>query len=106
MSQKYVCNGDSCVLVDTIKPKTTSTLPTPNPKDQWTIYGTESCSYCTKAKDLLKSKKKSYVYIDVNDYVDGRKTLIAMTKGHKTVPAIYMKDQFIGGYTDLCKLEI
>ena len=81
-------------------------LPLPDPSIGWIIYGTKSCSYCNRAKSLLDERKQEYVYIDVGNYPNGRNSLITMANGYRTVPVIYHNGQFIGGYTDLCKLKM
>ena len=108
MSQfNYVCNGDSCTIsVNESTNSSTNRLPSVNPSDDWTIYGTSTCSYCTKAKEYLRSLKQKFTFIDVSNYSDGRKSLQNMANGYRTVPVIYKKAQFIGGYTDLCNLKL
>lgn len=106
MSKKYVCDGDACWLEDDGKPSVglTDKLPIPDPSVEWIIYGTDYCSYCNRAKSLLSNQKQEYMYIDVSKYPNGRSSLLSMTNGYRTVPVIYHKGLFIGGYTDLCAL--
>jgi len=106
MSKKYVCDGDACWLEDDDSSKgLSSKLPVPDPSIEWIIYGTDYCSYCTKAKTLLTNQNQKYMYINVSDYQNGRSSLVSMTNGYRTVPVIYHKGRFIGGYTDLCELK-
>jgi glutaredoxin 3 len=103
MSRKYVCDGDACTLVD--DGSGLDKLPAPDPSIRWIIYGTDWCSYCNKAKELLDSRKQEYLYINVSNYSNGRSSLVTITNGYRTVPVIYHNGKFIGGYTDLCALK-
>ena len=69
----------------------------------WIIYTKEGCSYCTKAKDLLKSKGINFSTIVINDL--NRNTILEkidpLTNSYKYYPKIFNGKQFIGGYTEL-----
>lgn len=69
-----------------------------------TIYGTETCSYCTAARMLLK--KKGITYDDVLDSrdVDKREEMVSRS-GNRSVPQIFIDDQSIGGFDELYALE-
>ena len=68
--------------------------------NNYIIYTQENCSYCVKAKDLIKEKGHTYT-----EYVLGRdvsKTeLFEMFPGVKTVPIIVLDGQKVGGYQEL-----
>lgn len=72
-----------------------------------TIYGREKCSWCSKAKDLANNLLQSQV-IDNYEYIDYQKenmsaddlSKIAGTQV-KTVPIIFLDDNYIGGYKQL-----
>lgn len=77
-----------------------------------TIYTKDYCSFCTKAKMLLKNKGVQYEeYIisagyDENKLEDGqyyatREQLLEVAPHAKTVPQIWLDDNYIGGYTEL-----
>lgn len=68
-----------------------------------TIYTTDYCGYCIAAKRVLENHEIPYEEIDVTDAHEKRKWLSEVT-GHRTVPQIFIEDQPIGGYTDLCDL--
>lgn len=68
---------------------------------QVVIYTLPTCSYCIKAKKLLKARHMNYKEIIVTPSI--MKQLIKKT-GIKTVPQIFINNKFIGGYTDLLKL--
>ena len=74
------------------------------PKPVFKMYVKGGCRYCDKARDIvLKELKTSLHLIDVTDQPDLRKLIITDT-GQKTVPVIYLGDEFIGGCDDLVKL--
>lgn len=72
----------------------------------WFVFTKEGCSYCQKAKDLLKKeglrfkerkitdKNKEKVYADVDGY----------TKKYRYYPMIFNRGKFVGGYTELEKM--
>ncbi len=62
------------------------------------IYTLPTCPYCIKAKLFLDQKNIPYTEIIVNNQI--KKQLIKKN-GQKTVPQIFINDQFIGGYNDL-----
>ncbi len=70
-----------------------------------TIYTTNYCPYCVKAKQLLSTKGASFSEIDVTEDNEMRLKLVDMTNGAKTVPQIFINDQHIGGCDDLYALN-
>jgi glutaredoxin len=61
------------------------------------VIGRKNCSYCDKAKELLTSQGKEFVYVDIeSDPV--WKDLLLQDMKVKTVPQIF---NLIGGYEDL-----
>ena len=74
------------------------------PKPVFKMYVKGGCPYCDKARDIvLKELKTSLHLIDVTEQPDLRELIITDT-GQKTVPVIYLGDEFIGGCDDLIKL--
>ena len=65
------------------------------------VYGTRICLYCDKAENLLKTKELPFekIYIDEDD---NAKDYI-VEQGFKTVPQIWLDDNWIGGYDDLVR---
>tara|TARA_B100000676_G_C17848755_1_gene716925 strand:+ start:345 stop:563 length:219 start_codon:yes stop_codon:yes gene_type:complete len=65
------------------------------------VYGTKICLYCDKAENLLKTKDLPFekIYIDEDD--DAKDYIVK--QGFKTVPQIWLDDNWIGGYDDLVK---
>jgi glutaredoxin 3 len=70
-----------------------------------TIYTTQGCPYCIKAKKLLEDKGVKYyeLRIDLNPEL----AIEAVTKsgGRRTVPQIFIGDHHVGGSDDLYALE-
>ena len=69
-----------------------------------TIYTTNYCPYCVKAKDLLKRKGVAYEEISAEDDAV-REAMILKAGGRRTVPQIFINDQHIGGCDDLYALD-
>ncbi len=64
------------------------------------IYTTKTCYYCQKAKNLLDEKNIPYTAMDIlsepNLYDE-----VSKKSGIKTVPQVFIDNQFWGGYKDL-----
>ena len=65
------------------------------------IYGTKTCSYCNRAKDLCSVNKIPYVEINISHDEEAKQMLLE--NNYKTVPQIWNDEEYIGGYTDLVK---
>ena len=73
-------------------------------KPVFKMYIKDGCPYCVKARDyILNDLKASLHTIDVTNEPILRKMIIEET-GQKTVPAIFIGDEFIGGCDDLINL--
>jgi glutaredoxin len=66
------------------------------------VIGRKNCNYCEKAKALLTSQGKEFVYVDITsgeDFSDSVwKQFLVTDMGVNTVPQIF---NLIGGYEDL-----
>ena len=58
------------------------------------VYGKPECPYCVKATGILDAKGIKYTYVDVS--VDSEAKAFLDSKGHKTVPQIYVNDNYHG----------
>jgi len=73
------------------------------------IFTTQTCPYCIAAKKLLKEKQKkfNFPYEEIN--VEGKdwlkQALLKRTDGIKTVPKIFIKGKYIGGFSALKDLD-
>ncbi len=68
------------------------------------IYTTKNCSYCKKAKLLLKKYNQKYIEKNINDNED-RIEMSKLSKGIRTVPQIFINGKHIGGYDEIFVLE-
>ncbi len=69
-----------------------------------TIYTTDYCPYCSRAKNLFKQKGIAFKEIDVTHDSKLREELEEKTSC-MTVPLIFIGDDFIGGSDELYALE-
>ena len=67
------------------------------------IYGTYSCNYCQKAKQLLLQHDKAFVFIDVAESDKVTAAFFDRFPGVSKVPQIVLGEEHIGGYTELEK---
>ena len=70
-----------------------------------TMYTSDRCSYCVRAKRLLDHKAVEYreIHISLNDF--GARQRIAEITGQMTVPQIIIDGNPIGGWDELYALE-
>ena len=68
------------------------------------IYTTGWCGYCVRAKALLRSRGLSFEEVSLDDEPAFREKLHELTGGW-TVPQITIRDEPIGGYTELWQLD-
>ena len=73
-------------------------------KPRIVIYGTETCSYCSAARMLLKKKGLNYEDILVSRDAEKRAEMERLSGGH-TVPQIFVNDRPIGGFDELYALD-
>ncbi len=67
------------------------------------IYGTQNCTFCHKAKQLLLQHDKTFEFIDVSESEDITAAFFNRFPGVSTVPQIVLGEEHIGGYTELQK---
>jgi glutaredoxin 3 len=70
-----------------------------------TIYTTQTCGFCLRAKELLAARSIPYQEVDVTGDDEARERLVEKSGGRRTVPQIFIGEQPIGGYTDLAQLD-
>ena len=68
------------------------------------IYTTSYCPYCFRAKALLASKNVEFEEVDVTRDPE-RRAEMEQRSTRRTVPQIFINDQFIGGYDDTRRLD-
>ncbi len=69
------------------------------------MYTSQFCPYCSNAERLLEDKgfkitKKIYIDEDPEELIK-----MKAATGKRTVPQIYINDQYVGGYDDLRNIE-
>jgi glutaredoxin 3 len=65
-----------------------------------TVYTTNVCPYCVRAKQVLNKHRVPFTEIDVSGDDEKRRWLLERT-GQRTVPQIFFDDESMGGCTDL-----
>jgi len=70
-----------------------------------TLYVSDWCPYCQRAKGLLTQKKLSFSEINVEDDAKFREEMIARSN-QRTVPQIVIGDKHVGGCDDLFELDL
>ena len=69
------------------------------------IYSTTVCPYCVRAKQLLERKGVVYKEINLSKEAPEVRFELMQRTNHRTVPQIFINDQFIGGFDQLYALE-
>jgi glutaredoxin 3 len=66
------------------------------------VWSKNQCPYCDQAKALLKLKGIDYEERNINDGWD-REDLLAAVPTARTVPQIFLGEEYVGGFTELKK---
>lgn len=69
-----------------------------------TMYATNWCPYCARARKLLASKGATVEEIDIERIPDKRAEMQTRS-GRRTVPQIFIGETHVGGSDDLHALE-
>jgi glutaredoxin 3 len=69
-----------------------------------TVYVSDWCPYCQRAKGLLAQKNVDFREINVEDDAKLREEMIARSN-RRTVPQIFIGDTHVGGCDDLFELD-
>lgn len=70
------------------------------------IYGRSSCPWSGRAIRLLEDRKVDYDFIDLDDADHaGLETPLVGETRQNTVPYVYLRGQFIGGYNALAEVD-
>ena len=69
-----------------------------------TLYVSNWCPYCQRAKGLLAQKQVVFSEINVEDDDKFREEMIARSN-RRTVPQIFIGDTHVGGCDDLFELD-
>jgi glutaredoxin 3 len=69
-----------------------------------TVYTSDWCPYCQRAKGLLTQKNVVFNEINVEEDAGFREEMIARSN-RRTVPQIFIGDRHVGGCDDLFELD-
>ena len=69
-----------------------------------TLYVSDWCPYCQRAKNLLNQKQVIFDEINVDDDAKFREEMTARSN-RNTVPQIFIGDKHVGGCDDLFALD-
>ncbi|CAD5914559.1 glutaredoxin 3 [Planktothrix agardhii] len=69
------------------------------------IYTWRTCPFCIRAKGLLKSKGVDFTEYSIDGDEVARDQMARRANGHRSVPQIFIDDQYIGGCDDLHALD-
>ena len=70
-----------------------------------TIYSSNNCHFCVKAKRLLDQKGLKYKEINIQTNPEYRDEMLSKSNGKRTVPQIFIEDLHIGGFDELVKFS-
>jgi len=65
------------------------------------IYSKQNCTFCTKAKNLIKNLGLEYTEKKMEDFVSSEAMLEDIGKQVRTMPQIKIDNKLIGGYNQL-----
>lgn len=69
------------------------------------IYTWQTCPYCIRAKLLLWWKGVNYTEYKIDGDQEARNQMAERAKGQRTVPQIFINNQYVGGCDDLYSLD-
>lgn len=70
-----------------------------------TIYSSNYCPFCIRAKQLLDSKKVKYKEIVVDGQPAVRAEMSRLAGGRTSVPQIWISNTYVGGCDELLALD-
>jgi len=69
------------------------------------MYATGACPYCVMAERLLRAKGIADIEKVRVDLDPARREEMMARTGRRTVPQIYIGEQYVGGFDDLSALD-
>ena len=69
-----------------------------------TVFSTQFCGYCVRAKQLLQQRGIPFVEIGVDRDPEQRRLMVEKS-GRQTVPQIWIGDSHVGGFEELWALD-
>ncbi len=70
------------------------------------IYTTGTCPRCEKSKELFKKWGLAYTEVHVDQSQKGLKEMLTRTNGARSVPQIFLGDDYIGGIHELTEAHM
>ena len=71
-----------------------------------TIYSSNMCPYCIRAKQLLENKKVQYIEVKLDEQPERRVEMVQRANGRTSVPQIFIDEHHVGGFDDMVELDI
>ena len=75
------------------------------PMSKVTVYTSESCPYCVRAKALLKERGVAFSEVKIGYDDDAQWDALFKRSKMKTVPQIFNEDRLVGGFSELSDLD-
>jgi glutaredoxin 3 len=69
------------------------------------IYTTTVCPFCHAAKQLLQSLGAEFEEVNLDLQPELRQGLSERLEGWKTVPMVFVGDEFLGGFQEMLQLH-
>lgn len=69
------------------------------------IYTWSTCPFCIRAKMLLNKKGVDYTEYNLDGDEAGRAKMAERAHGRRSVPQIFIDDQYVGGCDDIHALD-
>ena len=84
-------------------------VPAPKKTEPYTVYGISTCPYCQRAKSMVEDIPGAKYY-DITNNRHVLKPIMVKRKylpaNYNTVPMVFKKGKFIGGYSEMSDVSI
>ena len=70
------------------------------------IYSKQNCTYCNKAKQLIKNLRLDYTEKKLEEFESVEEMLKDIGKKVRTMPQIKIDDKLVGGYNQLIEFFV
>jgi len=96
----------NAVAVAAVTPPVAKSKALGNPEIKAQVYGKNSCAWTGRAMTVLEKHKVDYDFVDLEQPENEHFTLGLSTETkQQTVPYIYLRGVFVGGYNALAEIE-
>jgi glutaredoxin 3 len=69
-----------------------------------TVYTTDPCSFCSRAKQLLRQRGLEFDDVNLARDPEGRAALVQLT-GMMSFPQVVIDDELVGGFMELAQAD-